>query len=287
MLDFARFTRVLLRSEEIAVEQGMRKSIVRVYNDKLAPAAAPYLAADAIVTASTTALNASNEGLPPALDKIDLPYQEARIVAFVFIPGAVLPETLKSQPTDTDKISALDKLMNALDEHKAEPWAAELLQGEFGTQAASVVTLIRDGVTASKNLAAARTERQAALPAAYDAFIQYKRLVRTVLGSASKQYQRIHVRELEAKPDKGKTTKGTAKKPADPVVTTPVVTAPVVTPPTPAPAPPVAGGTAAPTPAPAPPVAGGTAAPTPAPAPVADGTAAPTPAPAPEGGTVS
>ena len=265
MLDFARFTRVLLRSEEIAVEQGMRKSIVRVYNDKLAPAAAPYLAADAIVTASTAALNASNEGLTPALDKIDLPYQEARIVAFVFIPGAVLPETLKAQPTDTDKISALKKLMNALDEHKAEPWAAELLQGEFGTQAASVVTLIRDGVTASKNLAAARTERQAALPAAYDAFIQYKRLVRTVLGSASKQYQRIHVRELEAKTDEGKTTKGTDKKTAEPVVTTPVVTpapAPVVTP-TPAPAP-VAGGTAAPTPAPAPPVAGGTATPTPA-----------------------
>jgi hypothetical protein len=193
-IDYDRFNRLLTRCGEVAAEPGMKKSVVRVYADVLKDAADQFQQAHwAIQQAETASGSEVNDALS-ALTALDAPYREARSVVLAYVPAARLPDTLKTQPTDTDKLNAIEGLLKVLDEHAGKPWADEQKLGEFGQQSPKTLTEIKEAITASKALAAARAKRANAYGPAYDRYLRFKHVVRDGLGSKSPQYKRIHVR---------------------------------------------------------------------------------------------
>src|SRR5262249_6349694 len=114
------------------------------------------------------------------------------------LPTVVLPNTLKVQPTDTDKRDAIQSLVNIVQEHAGEVWADNLLQGAFGQRAAAAVTNLNEYINASNALQKAKADRASAVEPAWDAFVSYKRLGRDTLGSSSRQYQGLRLRNVSA-----------------------------------------------------------------------------------------
>jgi hypothetical protein len=110
------------------------------------------------------------------------------------VPEASLPATLKVQPTDTDKLNAIEALVDALDDHASEAWAEEQAKGTFGLLAPRTVNELNEAIAANKAFADARDERATAYGPAYERYLRFKRVVRDGLGAKSKQYKRIHVR---------------------------------------------------------------------------------------------
>ena len=197
-IDYARFTRALNRCEEVAQEPGMKASVVLVYKGVLGPVSEAYLAADDKVTKAESSFGKENKEAIDALEALDGTYREARSVVAAFVPGIVLPDTLKTCRTDTDKVDAIEDLMGIVDEHAGEKWADALSSGDFGTKAPATIKEIHEAVEANKGLSEARTARAAAYGPAYEAYLKLKRVVRNALGPASKQYKRIHFRDANA-----------------------------------------------------------------------------------------
>ncbi|MFO0759263.1 MAG: hypothetical protein U0359_22415 [Byssovorax sp.] len=206
-IDYARFSRILHRCEEIAEEPGMKTSVVLVYQQVLAPLLKTYLFADDAVTAAESSFAKENHEASAALVALDGPYREARSVTAAFVTGVVLPDTLKSQRTDTDKMSAIEDLIGVIDDHAGETWADSLAQGAFGKKGPETMKEIMEAIEANKELTEARKARAAAYGPAYEAYLKLKRVVRDVCGPTSKQYKRIHFRD----------TNGAAKAEAPPV----------------------------------------------------------------------
>ena len=200
-IDYARFSRVLLRCAEVASEQGIKLSVVRVYQDTLKSAAEAFLAADVAVRKAETAFKREQREAIEALDSLDRPYREVRSMVLAFAPESVLPETLRVQPTDTDKVDAIEKMLDAIDDHAGEAWADELSEGTFGQLAAATVQEIGEAIAANKGLASSREARAAAYGPAYERYLRFKRVVREALGAKSRQYQRIHLRSPNARDD--------------------------------------------------------------------------------------
>jgi hypothetical protein len=194
-IDYARFTRALNRCGEIAKEPGMKASVLMVYKDVLMPAAQSYLTADDKVTAAESSFGKEAKEAVDALEALDGLYRETRSVVAAFVTGIVLPDTLKTQRTDTDKVDAIEDLVGILDEHTGEAWADTLMSGEFGQKAPKTIKEIYEAIEANKGLSDARTARAAAHGPAYEAYLKFKRVVRDALGPASKQYKRIHFRD--------------------------------------------------------------------------------------------
>ena len=205
VIDYARFSRILLRCDEVAEEPGMKASVVLVYQKVLGPVLKTYLSADDAVTAAESSFGKENHEASAALQGLDRLYREARSVAAAFVAGVVLPDTLKSQRTDTDKISAIEDLIGIIDEHAGEAWADALAQGPFGKKGPETIKEILEAVEANKDLTEARMERAAAYGPAYEAYLKFKRVVRDALGPTSKQYKRIHFRDPNG-PTKGEGT---------------------------------------------------------------------------------
>jgi len=197
-IDYGRFNRVLTRSAELAGEPGMKQSVLRVYNDVLKESAHRFRTAHAAVSQAEAAFRKENREALEALDLLDQPYRETRSVVLAFVPEASLPATLKVQPTDTDKLNAIESLLDRLDEHTGEPWAEEQSKGTFGQLAPRTVIELNEAIAANKALADAREERAAAYGPAYERYLRFKRVVRDGLGAKSKQYKRIHVRGSSA-----------------------------------------------------------------------------------------
>jgi hypothetical protein len=246
-MDYQRFTRMLLRSEEIATEPKVKSSVAAVYTKVLVPVAPPYLSADAAVAGGLAFLDAKSRGAFTALAALTQPYAEARDVVTTLVAGVALPETLPAQPTDTDQIKAVFDLLTVLETNKAESWAADLLAGPLGQTGASTVQNVKACIDAAKDLDKARKDRQAAYPAAWEAFLAFKKVVRSAYERTSKQYQRINPREDAPKKDKKKgpamgkkpaaaagTTPATPDKPAAPATTQVAATTSLATPPAPA-----------------------------------------------------
>ena len=118
-----------------------------------------------------------------------------------YVPTLIVPDTLKRQPTDTDKVSAVEDLLDAIDDHVGEKWADEALSGEFGTMAPKFIKEMSESITASKSLSAARETRASAYGPAYEKYLAFKRVVREAHGPTSKEYQRIHLRAKTAADD--------------------------------------------------------------------------------------
>ena len=158
----------------------------------------PFRAAHQAVSAAETSFSKEGSEARSALAELDAPYREARRVVLAFAPETKLPDTLKSQKTDTDQLNAIEALLDVLDEHTVQAWADEQAQSEFGTKAAGTVKELNEAIGANKLLSEAREARARSYGPAYERYLRFKRVVRDALGSKSKQYKRIHLRGAAA-----------------------------------------------------------------------------------------
>lgn len=208
-INFPHTARILSRCAEIAIEPNMKAAVVSAHNDVLEPHADPYLVKHKAVVRAATAFAKENAESIKALNALDAPYLTARAAIAARLPETVLPGTLKTRPTDTDKIDAIEDLIDLIDDHVGTAWADELLAGDFGTKAPTTVREIRERIAADKNLSTAQNERAAAFGATYTALLAFKRVVRAALGSKSKQYRRIHQRASAAETEEEEVTEPT------------------------------------------------------------------------------
>ncbi len=202
-LNLSLFRRFLWRAEEIALEPGMKTSVLSVYNDILKPKAEPYLVLDAAVVDAESQWGKENREATEALDALSEPYRTARAVLLAYYPDLVLPELFSQLPTDVEKTHAIEELIDKVDDHTGQAWADDILAGPLGTKGPDVVRNIEEAIAASKNLSEAREKRAVAYGPTYDAFLRFKRVVRSALGSSSKQYRRIHGRAAARAEDNG------------------------------------------------------------------------------------
>ncbi|MBI3183968.1 MAG: hypothetical protein HYZ28_17670 [Myxococcales bacterium] len=137
------------------------------------------------------------------LRDIDQPYRVTRAVAFAYVNEISLPETLKAQPTDTDRLTAIQNMQDAIDTRaQTEAWAQKQVQGEFCTKAPNCIRELNEWIAANRALADARTERAKNFGPTAEKFVAFKNVVRQVHGPTSNQYHRIHVRDNDPVEDK-------------------------------------------------------------------------------------
>jgi hypothetical protein len=200
-IDYGRLDRVLARCEEIAGEPGAHAIVARVYKDVLKPAAKGFREAHAEIASKESAQKKEAREAREALEALDRPYRSARATVLAYLPHKKLPETLKAQPTDPDKLIAIEALLDVIDEQAGQGWADELAAAEFGKLAPKTIKELNEAVAADKELASAREARASAFAPAYEKYLAYKRVVRETLGNKSKQYKRIHVRVSVSPPE--------------------------------------------------------------------------------------
>jgi hypothetical protein len=199
-IDYARFHRLVTRCVEVAGEQGAPPVLVEVYNASIAQPLQQYLSASTAVETAQNSVSKEGTEASTALEALDGPYRVARSAAAAVIKTVKLPDTLKVQPTDTDKLNAIARLLAIINEHAGEAWADTLLAGDFGLKGDAAVQEIGEAIQASKALQKAKTDRAKAFDPAWEAYIDFKRLVRDAYGSNSKQYRRIHLRSSAGLP---------------------------------------------------------------------------------------
>jgi len=200
-MDKRRFPRVLERCGDIAalsVEEGGDVSVTRVYNDFLAVPGSAYLDADkALKDAEAKEKKERKEGLA-ALEAITDPYAKVRKLAFMYVKDRSLPAALSDLPTDTDKMEGIRLLLEIVDENKAADWAKELVEdtspNSFVNLAPIAIREIDEWSRASVSVQKARNKRAELYGVAYEAYLSFKDMVRTVFGPSSIHYRRIHVK---------------------------------------------------------------------------------------------
>ena len=193
-IDYDRFTRVLTRCVEVATDPAQPPILASVYKAMAEEKITTFLSAAKKVDTALTAFTKENREALKALDTLDAPYRVARAAVLAVLPETVLPDALKSQRTDTDKLNAIERLLDLIDDHAGQPWADNLLQGELGQKAPAAVKEINEAITAGKDRVTALTARAAAYGPAYEAYLAFKRVVRNACGPGSKEYRRIHLR---------------------------------------------------------------------------------------------
>jgi hypothetical protein len=191
---YNRFARLLARCGDLGTAEDADPCVALVYKDLLEAPAQSFLASHKVIMDAKTAAGTENKGASVALDDFDVHFRTARAVALAYVPALVVPETLKRQPTDTDKKEAIKDLLKAVNDRAGTPWAKKLLEGKFGTLAASVIGGLGGADQASTDLASARAARAQAYGPAYQQYLAFKNVVREVYGSHSRQYRRIHLR---------------------------------------------------------------------------------------------
>jgi hypothetical protein len=194
-IDYGRFARLITRSIEIADEVDANPIVVSVFKETLAEDATTYLALNTAVSKAMTDFAKENREALEALRSLDAPYLVARSAVAAILPGADVPETLKSQPTDTDKLNAVGLLIDVIDDHVGKEWADKLLAGEFGTKGLQTVKELEEAIDANKAVAKAKTDRATAYGPTYEKFLRFKQVVRNAYGPSSKQYKRLHIRQ--------------------------------------------------------------------------------------------
>jgi len=196
-VEFKVFVRLCLRCREIMLEAGAPQVLVDVYQTAGQPLETFSASMQTVKRAEKRVKDAA-VGKASRLAEMDKLFRVARSAVAAMIPTTVLPETLKVQPTDTDKRDAIQELRNTLQEHAGAPWAHNLLQGEFGQKAGAVIQQLTEYVEAGNALQKAKADRASALGPGWSAFLKYKRLVHATLGASSRQYQGLRVRKISA-----------------------------------------------------------------------------------------
>lgn len=209
-IDYQRFERYLRRCKEVANEPGMNPIVVAVYQEALDDPATAYLAAYDWMVKAIASHEKEHKEAHQALGELDSPYRVARSAVMAMQPETVktLPDTLKSLPTDTDQLSAIEKLLDVIDDYAGSAWADALLKGEFGIKAAAATKEISERIASNKALSAAQVERAKTYGPAYEKYLGFKRVVRNALGPGSKQYRRIHMRASPGAGDEGNAPAG-------------------------------------------------------------------------------
>ena len=206
-IDYERFARVVARSIEIANEPDANPVVVAVFKETLEEFATAYLANEQAVANAMTAFAKENREALVALGNLDAPYRVARAALLAVLPDTKLPDTLKSQPTDTDQLKAIERLVDLIDDHVGKAWADALLVGDFGQRAPKAIKELTESIAANKALSKAQTARAQAYGPTYEKYLSFKRVVRNAYGPGSKQYRRIHLR---ASPGAAETEAGEA-----------------------------------------------------------------------------
>jgi hypothetical protein len=193
-IDYVRFGRILRRCQEVGTEAQVKAIVKLVWDDLFKLHALAFLDAHDLLIKTEGDFNKENKEALQAIAGIDQAYRVARAALAAYQSNLKLPDTLKALPTDTDRVGALENLLHRLEERQAEPWALELLTGEFGTLAPQAIRETNEAIGANKALAKARDARSQAYGVAYERYLAFKRVVREAYGSTSKQYKRIHLR---------------------------------------------------------------------------------------------
>ncbi len=193
-IDYDRFTRVATRCAELASDPAQPPIVGLLYKETADLRISTFLTAGKAVDVAMTAFAKENHEALQALTVLDAPYAVARSAVLAVFPQTVLPDTLKTLPTDTDKLNAIERLLDVIDDHAGKPWADALLAGPFGQQAPKTIQEVQQAIEASKARSRAITDRAAAYGPAYEAYLAFKRVVRSACGPASREYRRIHLR---------------------------------------------------------------------------------------------
>lgn len=193
-LNYKRFHRILTRCKELGTAKDTKPIVSQIYQSSAQAPIETFIGIHQALSQKESSSAKENQEANSALDAIDGPFRVARAAALAFVPTLSLPETLKQQPTLTDKLLAIESLLDAIDDYMGTPWADELLKGEFGTLAPKVIQEVTESQQADKELADARQARAAAYGPAYEKYIAFKRLVRAQYGASSLEYRRIHLR---------------------------------------------------------------------------------------------
>lgn len=193
-IDYDRFERVTTRCVEVGTDPGLPSIIGLLFKETAEAPIQAFLQASTAVDSAMSAFGRENREALDALNKLDGPYRSARSAVLAVLPETVLPSTLKSQPTDTDKLNAIERLVDVIDDHMGKAWADVLLAGDFGQQAPKAVKELNEAIAANKALSKAIGARAAAFGPAYEVYLRFKRVVRDTLGPGSKEYRRIHLR---------------------------------------------------------------------------------------------
>lgn len=203
-IDYSRFVRVLTRCQEVAAEQGVPRIIAHVYTASAEAPIGAFLAAHQDYEDAACSFSREEREAFEALEELDSPYRVARSSVFAVLKITNLPDTLKMQRTDTDKLNAVERLLSIVQEQAGAPWADELLQGEFGIKGTRTAYELKEAIVANKALNKAQIVRANAYGPAYDGYLAFKHVVRDALGSNSKQYRRIHLRASAADDEESK-----------------------------------------------------------------------------------
>lgn len=190
--------RSLERAAEIRNAPDVDSLVAMGYDDNLAGPAAEYDATHKeLVLAEEEAKKQGGEALA-ALQRIDQPYSVARSLSRMYMPDITLPTALGTLRTETDKKNAIQTLHDMLARRaESEEWARKVLEGEFGQLAPETVREINEWIVANAAVQKARKRRATAYGLAYEAFMDFKDLVRNAYGKSSREYRRLHVRNLE------------------------------------------------------------------------------------------
>lgn len=193
-LPYKRFFRILVRCKELGSAKDAKPIVAQIYQSVSKNAIEHYIACHQAVDQRESSTAKENKEAKLALEAMDAPFRTARAAAMAFMPTLKLPDTLKRQPTFTDKIAAIETLLDIIDDYQGAPWADELLKGDFGTLAPKVIQELSESEAADAQLLEARQARSEAYGPAHDHYIAFKRLVRAQYGASSIEYRRIHVR---------------------------------------------------------------------------------------------
>lgn len=217
-INYPRFRRILDRCAAMAARPGMNQLVVVTYNELLKPLADAYVALETAINKKESALGKEMHEAVTALRDFDSIYAAARAMAAGFVKGLSVPDTLKSLATYTDKKIAIETLLDAIDDHINENWAKTLIEGDFGKRAPLVIKEIDEATNADRDLVNARAERAKTYGPTYEAYLSCKRVVRTSLGPASKEYRSIHIRSNgTVEDDPGEPTPPVPTPPTPPV----------------------------------------------------------------------
>lgn len=188
------FARLCKRCREIMMEAGAPQVFVDIYQSASGQPLQQYSDLTKEVKRARSRANRATKAKDRALGEMDSLFLSARAAVVAVDPGRELPATLKRAPTDTDKREAVEELVEALADHAGEAWADNMAQGAFGQKAPATIQAIDDYIAALNALQKAKAARKAAFASAWEAFLAYKGLVRSTLGAASRQYQRLRLR---------------------------------------------------------------------------------------------
>jgi hypothetical protein len=194
-LEFDFMYRILTRAAEVASEPGMNICVVNAYDGLLKGPSMVFCKAHEDVSDAMSSYGRDTREAVEAFDVLDTHYKLARTMVLAFVPDKVLPDTLRSLATDTDKLNAIKSLLGALSKHAGEKWADDILAGEFGAQAPQAAKDLEDAIASNKALAQARDARAEAYEPAYEKLVVFRRVVRDALGSRSKQYKRLDLKQ--------------------------------------------------------------------------------------------